>query len=91
MVQYQFNADSSYVVCVNRAESTPANPFPSAELIVVKRPSNKIVWEYALESGGIEWINAHQIRIRTVAGNIEATETPKTEIYDLKTKKFITP
>ena len=86
-IDYFFNSNKSYVLCVKQSKTTHKILYPPLAFFVYDLKNEKIVYEESFNNGSAKWVNDTQIKVTLVPGIISGIEKIDSKargfIYDL--------
>ena len=85
--QFFFNSESTFVICLKQARTSPEMPQQQISFFVVDLLKKTVVHEDDVPSGHVEWKSPHQFQVSLVPGIVEADERPAGYIYDVLRRK----
>ncbi len=80
-IEYIFNADTSYVLCIKQFKPTNQTPFLKLNFFVYLLKSMQIVFEESLGRGHVKWLNNHQLQVFLIPGIIKGDEKQSQKFY----------
>ena len=85
------NSTNEYFLCIQKQKERIA--VQPIQFFVYSSDKDSIVYERELDNGTVHWLNASQLSIQRVPGNITGDEGPDafTEIYDVVTGTISIP
>jgi hypothetical protein len=86
-VEFIPNADSSFILCINR-EETPGQPIMSLRFFVFDVARDEILYEDSLDQAEAYWINPSEVRVVSTPEVTSGDESPGGGyIYDVRERK----